>query len=122
MSLSSPLPSALRSTCSRSRADRRPSSAGACGTRSLRTVVLESGARRAGSRCRPMEVPVSEKSPFEQLHDAVSAMVHGAVTDPVGTAGKAAQQARGVLSLGFLVVGQVAQTVAERLMQSPTPP
>jgi DNA-binding protein HU-beta len=63
-----------------------------------------------------------DKSPIEKIQDAVADAVRGAVADPEGTARKAVDQARGVLSLGFMVVGQVAQTVADRLMQSPTPP
>jgi hypothetical protein len=63
-----------------------------------------------------------EKSPIEKLQDAVAEMVRGAVADPVGTAGKAAEQARGILALGFMVVGQTAQTLADRLLQTPTPP
>jgi hypothetical protein len=69
-----------------------------------------------------MEVTVSEKSPIEKLQDVVAEVVRGAAADPVGGAGRAAQQARGILALGFMVVGQVAQTIAERLIQSPTPP
>jgi DNA-binding protein HU-beta len=60
---------------------------------------------------------VPEKSPLEKIQDAVNE----AVADPEGTARKAAAQVRGALSLGFMVVGQVAQTVADRLMHSPTP-
>src|SRR6478609_6284137 len=63
-----------------------------------------------------------EKSPIEKIQDAVADVVRGVVTDPEGSARKAADQVRGVLSLGFMVVGQVAQTIAERLMQSPEPP
>ncbi len=66
-----------------------------------------------------------EKSPIEKIQDAVADALRGAVADPEGTARKAVDQARGVLSLGFMVVGQVAQTISERLMQSPgqpTPP
>src|SRR6478752_10349151 len=63
-----------------------------------------------------------EKSPIEKIQDTVADLVRGAVADPEGTARKAADQVRGVLSLGFMVVGQVAQTIAERLMQSPEPP
>jgi hypothetical protein len=62
-----------------------------------------------------------DKSPIEKIQDAVADVLRGAVADPEGTARKAVDQARGVLSLGFMVVGQVAQTVAERLMQSPAP-
>jgi len=63
-----------------------------------------------------------EKSPIEKVQDAVVEMVREVVADPEGSARKAADQIRGALSLGFMVVGQVAQTVADRLMQSPTPP
>jgi hypothetical protein len=62
-----------------------------------------------------------DKSPIEKVQDAVADVVRGTVADPEGTARKAADQVRGVLSLGFMLVGQVAQTLAERLMQSPTP-
>jgi hypothetical protein len=63
-----------------------------------------------------------EKSPIEKIQDAVADVLRGAVADPEGTARKAVDQARGVLSLGFMVVGQVAQTISERLMQSPSQP
>ena len=63
-----------------------------------------------------------EKSPIEKIQDAVTDVLRGAVADPEGTARKAVDQARGVLSLGFMVVGQVAQTIADRLMQSPSQP
>ncbi|GAA4745240.1 hypothetical protein GCM10023350_32570 [Nocardioides endophyticus] len=62
-----------------------------------------------------------DKSPIEKIQDAVADTVRGAVADPEAAARKAADQVRGVLSLGFMVVGQVAQTIADRLMQSPTP-
>src|SRR6478752_3720136 len=63
-----------------------------------------------------------EKSPVEKIQDAVADLVRGAVADPEGTARKAVDQARGVLSLGFMVVGQVAQTISERLMHGPSQP
>jgi hypothetical protein len=63
-----------------------------------------------------------EKSPIEKIQDAVADAVRGAVADPEGTVRKGADQVRGVLSLGFMVVGQVAQTIADRLMQSPSHP
>jgi hypothetical protein len=64
-----------------------------------------------------------EKSPIEKVQDAVADVVRGVVADPEGSARKAADQVRGVLSLGFMVVGQAAQTIAGRLMQAPeTPP
>lgn len=65
---------------------------------------------------------MTDKSPIEKIHDAITGKVHGAVADPSGTAAKAAEQARGVLALGFMAVGQVAQTIADRLMRPPPPP
>ena len=65
---------------------------------------------------------MADKSPLEKVQEVVTEVVRGAVADPVGTAGKAAGQVRGVLSLGFMVVGQTAQTVADRLLHTPTPP
>ncbi|GAA4716562.1 hypothetical protein [Nocardioides conyzicola] len=65
---------------------------------------------------------MADKSPIEKVQEAVTDVVRGAVADPVGTAGKAAGQVRGAVSLGFTVFGQVAQTVADRLLRTPTPP
>src|SRR6188472_3224784 len=65
---------------------------------------------------------MSEKSPLEKFQDAVAEVIRGVAADPVGAAGKAAQQARGILSLGLMVVGQVSQTLADKLQQAPTPP
>jgi hypothetical protein len=64
---------------------------------------------------------MAEKSPLEKVQEVVTEAVRGAVADPVGTAGKAVGQVRGVLSLGFMVVGQTAHTVADRLLHTPTP-
>lgn len=63
-----------------------------------------------------------EKSPIEKIHHSVTGAVLGAVADPGGTATKVAQQARGVAALGFMAVGQVAQTIADRLMKPPPAP
>lgn len=65
---------------------------------------------------------MADKSPLEKVQEVVTEAVRGAVADPAGTAGKAAGQVRGVLSLGFMVAGQAAQTVADRLLRTPTPP
>ena len=62
-----------------------------------------------------------EKSRIEKIQDAVSEVVREAVADPEGTARKAADQVHGMLSPGFIVVGQVAQTVADRLMHAAAP-
>jgi hypothetical protein len=64
---------------------------------------------------------MTDKSPLEKLQDAVTDVVRTAKDDPAAAAGKAAEQVRGVLALGFMVVGQVAQTVADRLLQAPEP-
>ncbi|MFC7494117.1 MULTISPECIES: hypothetical protein [unclassified Nocardioides] len=63
-----------------------------------------------------------EKSPFEKLQETVAGVVRGVAADPASAAGKAAGQVRGLVSLGLTVVGQVAQTVAERLSHDAAPP
>lgn len=55
---------------------------------------------------------MASKSPLQKLQDAVVDTVKGAVADPVGTAGKAVQQARGTIALGRSVAGQVSKGAA----------
>src|SRR3954451_20776986 len=61
---------------------------------------------------------MADKTPLDKVQDAL----RSAMADPSGAAVKAAEQARGVVALGFLVVGQAAQSVGERLMRPPEPP
>jgi hypothetical protein len=56
---------------------------------------------------------VASKSPLQKLQDAVLGTVKGAVSDPVGTAGKAVQQAKGTIALGRMVAGQVTHKAAD---------
>lgn len=55
---------------------------------------------------------MASKSPLQKLQDAVVDTVKGAVADPVGTAERAVQQARGTISLGKSVAGQVSKGAA----------
>lgn len=55
---------------------------------------------------------MASKSPLQKLQHAVVDTVKGAVADPVGTAGKAVQQARGTIALGKSVAGQVSKGAA----------
>ena len=67
---------------------------------------------------------MARKNPIQKLQDAVVGTVGGVVADPKGSAGKAAGQVRGLLSLGLTVAGQVAGQVADRLSggDEPSPP
>ena len=56
---------------------------------------------------------MASKSPLQKLQDAVLGTVKGAVSDPVGTAGKAVQQAKGTIALGRMVAGQVTHKAAD---------
>jgi hypothetical protein len=48
------------------------------------------------------------------LQDAVVGTVKGVVKDPVGSAGKAVQQAKGTFAVGKAVAGQVARSATAR--------
>ena len=53
---------------------------------------------------------MATKSPLHKLQDTVVGTVKAAFADPVGTAGKAVEQARGTVSLGRSVAGQVGKS------------
>jgi hypothetical protein len=57
---------------------------------------------------------VASKSPLHKLQNAVVGTVKGVVKDPVGTAGKAVQQAKGTFALGKMVAGQVTRAAAHK--------
>lgn len=55
---------------------------------------------------------MASKSPLQKLQDAVVETVKGAITHPRDTAAKAGEQAKGTISLGRAVAGQVTKTAA----------
>jgi hypothetical protein len=57
---------------------------------------------------------VASKSSLQKLQDAVVGTVKGVVKDPVGSAGKAVQQAKGTFAVGKAVAGQVARSATAR--------
>ena len=58
---------------------------------------------------------MAEKSPLQKIQDTVVGTVKGVVKDPVGAAGKAAEQAKGAFALGKVVAGQVTKTAAAKV-------
>jgi hypothetical protein len=55
---------------------------------------------------------VARKSPLSKLQESVVGTVKGAISHPVESAEKAVEQAKGRLSLGKMVAGQVTKTAA----------
>ena len=66
------------------------------------------------SEARPIidrrDAPVASKSPLHKLQDTVVGTVKAVISDPVGTAGKAVEQARGTVTLGRSVAGHVGKS------------
>src|SRR3954469_6781470 len=65
---------------------------------------------------------MAEKSPLQKIQDTVVGTVKGVVKDPVGAAGRAAEQAKGALALGKMVAGQVTKTAAGKVAGGGTRP
>ena len=65
---------------------------------------------------------MAEKSPLQKIQDTVVGTVKGVVKDPVGAAGKAAEQAKGAFALGKMVAGQVTKTAAGKVSGTSTRP
>lgn len=55
---------------------------------------------------------MASKSPLQKLQDALVETVKGAITHPRDTAAKAGEQAKGTISLGKAVAGQVTKSAA----------
>lgn len=55
---------------------------------------------------------MARKSPLSKLQESVVGTVKGAITHPVESAEKAVEQAKGTISLGKMVAGQVTKTAA----------
>ena len=56
---------------------------------------------------------MASKTPLQKLQDTIVGTVKGAVTHPVDTAGKAVEQAKGTISVGRVVAGQVVKGAAD---------
>lgn len=65
---------------------------------------------------------MAQKSPLQKIQDTVVGTVKGVVKDPVGAAGKAAEQAKGAFALGKMVAGQVTKTAAGKVSGTSTRP
>jgi hypothetical protein len=65
---------------------------------------------------------MASKSPLQKLQDVVVGTVRGVVKDPVGSAGKAARQAKGTFAVGKMIVGHVARSATARATGSRTAP
>ena len=63
---------------------------------------------------------VASKSSLQKLQDAVVGTVKGVVKDPVGSAGKAVQQAKGTFVLGKTVAVQVTRSATGRTAPPPS--
>lgn len=58
---------------------------------------------------------MAKKSSLQKIQETVVETVKGVVKDPAGAAGKAAEQAKGVLAVGKMVAGQVTKTAAGKV-------
>ena len=58
---------------------------------------------------------MAPKSPIQKIQDTVVGTVKGVIKDPAGAAGKAAEQAKGAITVGRMIAGSVAKTATDRV-------